>query len=137
MASNKRIWLPASPKKKRHKAPDDLKVSLKKAADELIESTLKPKYIQPPPTDNDFNYLADLYSKWYQSYFYFCSTYKCPSERAMAPSFDDKFARMEYVGGGKFNLSYMRHTGKWWEIYQDLSMAECLELIAAGEHFIP
>jgi hypothetical protein len=51
MASNKRIWLPASPKKKRHKAPDDLKVALKKAADELIESTLKPKYIQPPPTD--------------------------------------------------------------------------------------
>ncbi|NJN21000.1 MAG: hypothetical protein HC812_07165 [Leptolyngbya sp. RL_3_1] len=129
--------MPATPRKKKHKAPDDLKVALKTAADELIESTLKPKHIQPPPTDHDFNYLVDIYSKWYQSYFYFCSTYNCPGERAISPSFDDKFARMEYVGDGKFNLSYMRHTQKWWEIYQDLTMAECLERIAAGEHFTP
>ncbi len=44
---------------------------------------------------------------------------------------------MEYVGNERFNLSYMRHTQKWWEIYQELTITECLKLIVESPHFIP
>jgi hypothetical protein len=98
---------------------------------------IKPQHIKPPSTDNDFNYLVDIYSKWHQNYFYFCAQYNCPSPNAISPSFEAKFARMEYVGDDKFNLSYMRHTGQWCEIYQKLPMLECLKLIAEEPYFIP
>ena len=44
---------------------------------------------------------------------------------------------MEYIGNDKFNLAYMRHTGEWWEIYQELPLLECLSLITEEPHFIP
>lgn len=137
MASKKKIWMPASVKRTKPKVSDDLKHSLKEKADEIIETILKPKHIKPPPTDNDFNYLVDIYSKWYRNYFYFCARYNCPSPNAISPSFETKFARMEYVGNERFNLSYMRHTQKWWEIYQELTITECLKLIVEEPHFIP
>ena len=114
-----------------------MKRILKEKADGIIENVLKPEHIKPPPTDNDFNYLVDIYSKWYRNYFYFCAKYNCPSPNAISPSFERKFARMEYVGNERFNLSYMRHTEQWWEIYQELTMLECLKLISEGAHFMP
>jgi len=44
---------------------------------------------------------------------------------------------MEYVGNDRFNLSYMRHTGKWWEIYTELTMDECFTAISEEPHFLP
>ena len=48
-----------------------------------------------------------------------------------------RFARMEYTGQDRFNLSYMRHTGKWWEFYEGLSLDECLVVIRDEPHFAP
>lgn len=137
MASKKYGWFPAAPKHTKPTQPDSVKRALKERADELIENVIKPQHVKLPPADHDFNYLADVYSKWYRNYFYFCAQYNCPSPDAIAPSFEVKFARMEYVGKDKFNLSYMRHTGQWWEIYQELPMSECLKLIAEEPHFVP
>lgn len=110
---------------------------LQEEADELINNLLKPKHIKPPPDEGDFSYLVDIYSKWYRNYFYFCAKYNNPSSNAIASYFEAKFARMEYMGNEEFNLSYMRHTGNWWEIYQELSMRECLKSIAEDPHFLP
>ncbi|MFM1843379.1 MAG: hypothetical protein RLZZ490_2122 [Cyanobacteriota bacterium] len=137
MASNKGMWVYSPPKKAKPKVPELLKKSVQEKADELIENTLKPIYIKAPPTDPRFNYLADIYSKWYRNYFHFCTTYNCPGENAISPSFEAKFARMEYMGNDKFNLSYMRHTNQWWELYQDLSLEDCFKLIVEQPHFHP
>ncbi len=137
MASKRKTWMPASQRRKKPQVPDSIKLILKKKADEIIENVLKPKHIKPPPTDNDFKYLVDIYSKWYRNYFYFCAKYNCPSPNAISPSFETKFARMEYVGNEKFNLSYMRHTEQWWEIYQELPMLESIKIIADDPQFIP
>ena len=137
MASKRKIWMPASEKRTKPKVPDSLKRILQEKADEIIETTLKPKHIKAPNPDNDFNYLVDIYSKWYRNYFYFCAKYNCPSPRAISPSFETKFARMEYIGNERFNLSYMRHTGKWWEIYQELTMLECFQHIIEEPYFHP
>jgi len=118
-----------SVKQQKPKVPDSIKQSLKEKAQKLIEGTLKPRYIQSPPTEHDFNYIADIYSKWYRNYFYFCATYNSPSPNAVSPSFESKFARMEYVGDEKYNLSFMRHNGQWVEVYYDLPINKSLELI--------
>jgi len=114
-----------------------LKSQVKAEADELIEKVLKPKFIKPPPEDNDFNYLVDIYSKWYRNYFYFCSKYNCPGPNAISPSFESKFARLEYMENGSFALSYMRHNDKWLEIASDLSLKEALDTIESGGSFFP
>ncbi len=137
MAGKRKMWIPSSPRKTKSQVPDSIKRSLNEKAGEIIENDLKPKHIKPPPTENDFNYLVDIYSKWYRNYFYFCAKYNCPSPSAISPSFETKFARMEYVGNEKFNLSYMRHTEQWCEIYQELPMFECIKIIAEEPHFVP
>jgi hypothetical protein len=40
-------------------------------------------------------------------------------------------------GDERFNLSYMRHTGQWWEIYTELSLDESLDAIRDEPHFLP
>jgi hypothetical protein len=135
--SKRKTWRASSAKDKKPQIPESIKLSLEAHADELIEKVLKLEHIKPPPADNDFNYLVDIYSKWYRNYFYFCSKYNSPSQNAISPSFEAKFARMEYMGDEKFNLSYMRHTKQWLEIYQDLSIFESIELISEEPHFIP
>jgi hypothetical protein len=44
---------------------------------------------------------------------------------------------MEYVGDGKFNLAYMRHNDKWWEVEQGLTVDQSIEAIRDGGIFQP
>lgn len=103
----------------------------------LIEKVMKPKYIQPPPEDQRFNYIIDIGAKWYRNYFYFFSTYACPGPNALSPSFESKFARMEYLGNATFALYFMRHTGEWVGIYDALSGEECMKAIQDDSWFVP
>ncbi|KOR28014.1 hypothetical protein TI05_17790, partial [Achromatium sp. WMS3] len=105
--------------------------------DKIVEAVLKPEYIKPPPIDNERNYLADIYTKWYRNYFYFCAKYNSPSPHAISPSFEIKYARMEHIDEDTFNLAYRKHNEKWFEVYQNLSMRGCLELIQDDPDFMP
>jgi hypothetical protein len=124
---SKKQWIYSPPRTPKPKVPEATKQLVKQRFDELIELDLKPACIKPPPIDHDFNYLVDVFSKWYRSYFYICGTYNCPSPMAIRPSFEARFARFEYVGADQFNVAYMRHTEQWWEILQGLSLEDCLQ----------
>jgi hypothetical protein len=93
--------------------------------------------VEEPPPDPDMNYLVEISSKWYRNYFYFCATYRSLGPYAISPTFDTKFARMEYGVGGRYTLSYFRYTGQWWELYPDLSMEEAFQRIGEEPHFQP
>ena len=60
-----------------------------------------------------------------------------PGPNAISPFFEARFARLEYLADDNYNLSYMRHTGQWWEIYRDLSLEECLSAVRDEPHFLP
>ncbi|MBF0549534.1 MAG: hypothetical protein HQK60_03260 [Deltaproteobacteria bacterium] len=109
--------------------PERLKVDVKAKADIIVESILKPQYIKPAPQNTDWNYLVDIFTKWYRSYFYFCGKYCSPGPNAMVPYFETRFARMEYTGNDCFSLAYMRHTEQWFEIQAGLSIDESLARI--------
>jgi hypothetical protein len=129
MASRKKkTWVYSPPRKSKPKVPENLKQELYEKGNKIVEEIFKPEYLEPVPENLTLNHLVDIYTKWYRNSFYFCSEYKCPPE-AISSSFESKFARMEYLGDNKFELSYMRHTGKWWPL-QTGSMEECLKNIS-------
>ena len=62
-----------------------VKAEVETKAKDLIDNVLKPKHVLPPPVEAEFNYIIDIGAKWYRNYFYFFSTYACPSPNALSP----------------------------------------------------
>lgn len=137
VAKRRRAWIYSQPKRPKPKVSENVKLELKEKVNAFVEGMLKPAYIKPPPEDTRLNYLTDIYTKWYGRYFYFCAKYHVPGPNAITPFFEAKFARLEYIGNGRFNLAYMRHAGKWVEVYTNLSADECLTLIKDEPLFCP
>ena len=131
MAGHRLIKMPKA------KAPENLKLNLEKQAKILIDTVLKPTHITPSQENSNLNYIVDIYSKWQGHYFYFCAEYHYPDPNAKTPSFEAKFARLDYVGDIRFNLSYMSRTGKWEKIFIDLTIDECLDAIKNQPFFYP
>ena len=119
------------------KAPEGLTLTLEKQAKLLIDTVLKPAHITPQQENTNLNHIVDIYSKWQGHYFYFCAEYHYPDPNAKTPSFEAKFARLDYVGDIRFNLSYMSRTGKWEKIFIDLTIDECLDAIKNQPFFYP
>ncbi len=137
MTRKQKTWVYSPKKPIKHSVPDRIKTEVAHAGEKLVSDELRSKHVKPPPQKPQFNYIVDIFTKWYRNYFYFCAKYACPGPNAMAPFFDANFARMEYAGGNRFHLSYMRHTGQWFEVYRDLSLSECLCHIRQEPNFQP
>ncbi len=134
MATKKR-WMKVPPKPPRPKVSEYLKSVVKTKADEFVESFLRPTFIKPPPQGYQWNYVVDIFTKWHQRYLYFCSTWRSPGPNAISEYFEVRFARLEYAGDDKFNMAYMRHTDQWWEIFEELTLDECIEEIRINPLF--
>ena len=106
-------------------------------ATELIDKELKKRYVKHRLKNQNFNYIADIYTKWSRNCFYFCAEYRSPDPDDRPSTFEMKFARLEYLSTGKYILSYMRHNGKWWETDRNISASKALEIISEGGLFIP
>lgn len=52
----------------------------------------------------------------HRSFFDVIGEYTSPSPNTLSPTFELRFARLEYVGDGQFNHDCFRYTGKWWEV---------------------
>ncbi len=114
-----------------------IKAEVESKAKDLIVNVLKPKHVLSPKNDELFNYITDIGAKWYRNYFYFFSTYACPGPDALSPTFESKFARMEYLGNARFALYFMRYTGEWVGIYDALSVEESMKAIKDDAWFVP
>ena len=124
------------PAKKTASVAASLKTEVETKAQDLIENVLKPRYVKPPKKHEQFNYITDIGAKWHRNYFYFFTTYACPSPNALSPTFEWRFARMEPLGNGKFALYAMRYTGKEWVgVLDALSVDKCMKAIQEDEWF--
>ena len=137
MAKPRNIWMASPAKKPKSSVPDSVKAEVEAKATDLIGNVLKRKHVQPPPKDQQFNYITDIGAKWHRNYFYFFSTYACPGPNSVSPIFESKFARLEYVGNAKFALYYMRHNGEWVGLFDTISVDECLKAIQDDPWFTP
>lgn len=82
-----RMWIYSPPRLPKPKVPDDLKAEVTERAGQLIEE-LKKLHIKKPPKGYKWNYIVDLSTKWFRSYFYFCAKYACPGPNAISPFFE-------------------------------------------------
>ena len=117
MAKKPKTWMLPATGRPKSEVPDSLKAEVQTRATGLVEKVLKPQHVKPPPKEPRFNYIIDVSTKWHRNYFYFIATYASPGPTAISPTFDLPFARLEFTGGSHFALSYMRHTGKWFELF--------------------
>jgi hypothetical protein len=128
-------WTWAPDCRKKPAMPPALADDALAAAEGLVDAFLRPTHVKPPPEKPDFNYLIDVWAEGHQAFVYFGATYACPFPDAISPTFELRFARLEHVGDGKFNLAYMRYTGKWWELETGLTLAECMARVRDGGHY--
>jgi hypothetical protein len=132
-----RTWVYSPAKDPRTKVSDALRGEVERKANELIDTALKAKYIEPPPKNPKFNYAIGLSTRWHGRYFYFVATYACPGPNAISPTFSVNFARLEHTATGRYNLAFMRHTGKWHELFSGQTLGECLTAIRDDPWFHP
>jgi hypothetical protein len=132
---SKAMWTWAPGPQKKAKLPDALKKEAQTKANDLVERVLKPAYLKPPPENAEWNYPIDIWTKWHGSFFYFGSTWVCPAPNRITATFEERFARMDYMGDHRFTLAYFRHTGQWCVIHSGLTLDDCLELIGEGGPF--
>jgi hypothetical protein len=128
------MWVYAGPPKKRFIIDQATKQNVEQKANEQIEK-LKHKFIRKISPPHQGNYVIDVYGKWYRCWYFFCSTYRCPGPNALSPTFESRFARIEYRGAGRFDLSFMRHTGEWVMAYPSLTLEQCLSMIDEDSFF--
>jgi hypothetical protein len=131
-----KMWIYSPPKRPKPKVPEDVKTAVTEQAEYLLEEW-RPRHIKPPPPGHQFNYIVDLYGKWFRSYFYLCAKYACPGPTALSPFFEARFTRLEYVGDRRFNLAFMRHTGQWVETEQSLTIDQCFKSIREDSFYQP
>lgn len=137
MPRPRKAWQFGPGKKPKVSLPGTLKDEVNTKARKLIGTVLKPKHVELPTKGHQLNYITDLTTKWLGSKCYFISVYASPGPNALSPSFETKFARMEYVGDGKFALSFMRHSGQWVDLYEALTVDECMKAIRDDPWFVP
>ena len=139
MAKQKKRWGYSPPKKTKPKIPEALKGELTEKANALVESTLKPWKLDfdTSAKEHGFNYVVDIYTKWHKNCLLFRAKYACPGPNALSPFFEDSFTRLAYMANGRFNLAYMCHTGKWCEVFTDLTMEEAFAAIRNQAFFHP
>lgn len=105
------------------------KREIDRACEAFINDVLKPRFL-PEIRPTAFNYPIDIFGKWHGGKYRFIQRFRNDDpENALDPEFDSPFARIEYVGRGRFDVSYFRHTGQWWTVYRGVSLAEALSLL--------
>jgi hypothetical protein len=75
--------------------------------------------------------------KWHDNTYRFVTRFRSDDPRSYEPEFGAPFASLEYVSRDCFDLSWHRHTGEWFCLFQRQSLAEALHLIESERHFEP
>jgi hypothetical protein len=104
---DRRTWLPSPSRAKKPSVPETLKAQVSVKAEKFVESVLKPKFVEPPPKKPRFNYIIDVAAKWHASSMYLVLTYACLGPTAISPTFEHRFARVEFVGNDQFSVSFI------------------------------
>jgi len=106
------------------------------ACEKFIAEVLEPRSL-PVIRPTEFNYPIALYGKWHGNKYRFITRFRSDDPRSYQAEFEAPFARLEYVDRDCFDLSYHRHTGEWFCLFERVSLAEALHLIESDGHFAP
>jgi hypothetical protein len=135
MKKTRKYWMFSPTKSSKAKPSESEKKSIQDYFQPLVED-FKKQYISKNP-NREFNYLVDVYSKWFQNYFYLCEKLKSEHPNRLADEFEIKFVRLKTTGKNLFDFSYFRHTNQWHLVAVNLTLDECKEMILSNPVFQP
>lgn len=135
MIKNKKRWVLSPKESSKAKPSESDKNNIQNYFLPLIES-FKKQYIKENP-NTEFNYLIDVYSKWYQNYFYLCEKFKSEYPNRLKDEFEVKFVRLKYTDINEFEFSYFRHTEQWHLVAERLTLDQCRDMILSNPVFQP
>ena len=135
MKRSTKRWMLSPEKDSKTKLSNSDKISIQNYFQPLVDE-FKRQYIKENP-NKEFNYLIDVYSKWYQNYFYLCEKFKSEHPNRLVDEFEEKFVRLKFTGVNQFEFSYFRHTGQWFLVADGLTMEDCRDMILSNPNFQP
>jgi len=104
------------------------KATIAMACQQLIDEVLKPRFL-PAIRPTEFNYPIDIHGKWHGVRYRFIQRYRSGFPENLNEEFDSAFARLDWVGRDRFHVQWHRHTGAWYCLYRNLSLADALSAI--------
>lgn len=100
----------------------------------FIAEVLKPRFL-PDIRPTPFNYPVDIYGRWRGSKYSFIQRYRSGFPENRGDEFDAPFTRLDHVeeciDETRFDVMWLRHTGKWWRLHSAVTLDEALLLIEA------
>jgi hypothetical protein len=93
---------------------------IKAKVDRIIEDQMKPAVLKVRGKRPSFADVLNLYTKWHGDSLVLIAQRR--GGRVMdrdEPDFETRCGRLTLVGSGLFDLSYFRHTGRWFTILYD------------------
>jgi hypothetical protein len=106
----------------------------------FIAETLKPKFL-PEVRPTEFNYPIDIFGKWRVNTYSFIVRYRSGFPENAGEEFNAPFARLDHLEENfaetRFDLMWMRHTGRWWLLHHSVSLEDALQRIAGDGRFVP
>ena len=129
-----RTWAPAKPQATR---PTDVeKQRIVAACDAFIRDVLKPRFL-PRIEPTEWNYPVDIHGAWAGGRYRFIQRYRSGHKGNRGEEFDAPFARIDRVGPDRFDIYWMRHTGKWWRLYTGVTLTAALQILETDSILLP
>ncbi len=121
-------WLPITRTPRPMPVAEPEKQAIVAACEALIRDVLKPRFL-PRITPTEFNYVIDIHGAWAAGRYRFAQRYRSGMAHNAGEEFDAPFARIDRMGSDRFDIQWMRHTGKWWRFHSGVTLAEALHLL--------
>jgi hypothetical protein len=106
------------------------------ACEAFIGDVLKPRFL-PQIRPTQWNYVIDIHGAWAAGRYRFMQRYRSGMEHNRGDEFDAPFARIDRMGPDRFDIYWMRHTGKWWRLHVGVTLAEALRILETDEVLRP
>jgi hypothetical protein len=110
-------------------APDEAeKRAIVAACEAFIHNVLKPRFL-PEIVPSEWNYVVDIRGAWAGGRYRFMQRYRSGMEHNRGEEFDAPFARIDRIGLDRFDIYWMRHTGRWWRLHAGVTLVEALQIL--------
>lgn len=126
--ARKKQWMQTARAVRRGPSDEVEKQVIVAACETFIRDFLKPTFLQEiRPTE--WNYVVDIRGAWAGGRYRFMQRYRSGMEHNRGEEFDAPFARIDRMGRDRFDIYWMRHTGKWWRLYTGVTLVKALRIL--------
>ena len=134
--ARKKHWVRSIPAARPTVVDDLEKQVIITACETFIREVLKPRFL-PQISPTKWNYMIDIHGAWAAGRYRFIRRYRSGMDHCLGEEFDAPFARIDRMGPGRFDIYWMRHTGKWWRVHVGVTLAEALRILETDEFLHP